>query len=106
MIIKIDQAKSLKYSSNQMKKSFDIINVFKGTYSDDLIAYFVRSQIGLALFVNDKLTPTKKARAIKIIKDEVERCGISEMGLINGNWIYKCGGTCCQNNANDKEGSV
>lgn len=53
MIIKIDQAKSLKYSSHQMKKSFDIINVFKGKYSDDLIAFFVRSQIGLALFVNN-----------------------------------------------------
>lgn len=97
MIIKIDQAKTLKSNSDQLARNIDIINVFAGGYSDNLKAYFLRSKTGTALFVNENLTPADKARAIKIVKDNINKCGISEMGLINGDWVYKCGGTCCKN---------
>lgn len=100
MIIKIDQAKTLKSSPDQLARTIDIINVFAGGYSDNLKAYFIRSKAGTALFVNENLTPADKARAIKIVKDNINKCGISELGLINGDWVYKCGGTCCKNKEN------
>ena len=71
------------------------INVIRSPHKE-IIAYFVRNYKGTLLFINSNLDIPTQARAIKMIKNELVKCPISNMGLINKDWEYKCNGICCK----------
>jgi hypothetical protein len=80
----------------QPDKFYDFINVIREKYSDELIAYFIRSKAGTLLFVNETLSLQEQAKAISFVKDEIEKCGIAETGILKKNFEYHCGGSCCK----------
>lgn len=102
MIIKLNHIDNLTDAPGQIDNRTDYINVYRLTYSDDLIAYFMRSRNGTALMINDTLTSDDQARAISMVKKNIKKCGVTNMGLIRGNWQYVCGGPCCANEKNRK----
>lgn len=73
----------------------EYINVFRLPCPDDVIAYFLRSSYGTALIINDKLTRDEQSLSISIVKKNIKKCGITNMGLIRKDWKYICGGPCC-----------
>lgn len=78
------------------------ITVIRANYSKELMAYFVRSKAGVLLIVNASLTAQEQAKAISIMKASIEKCGIAETGVLNKDFEFFCGGTCC----NEKERNV
>lgn len=84
------------------EKFYDDITVIRADYSKELMAYFVRSKAGVLLIVNASLTAQEQAKAISIIKTSIEKCGIAETGVLNKDFKFFCGGTCC----NGKERNV
>lgn len=95
MIIKLDHIDDLTDAPGQQNNPTDYINVYRMPYSDDVIAYFLRSRNGTALIINDKLTRDEQARSISIVGKNIKKCGITNMGLIRKDWKYVCGGPCC-----------
>ena len=95
MIIKLTPFKHDALTPGQSDSPHDYINVYRTPYSDTIKAYFLRSKIGTALIVNDTLTPAEQAKAISIVKKNIKKCGLTEMGIIYGDWSYACGGHCC-----------
>jgi hypothetical protein len=76
------------------KRSF--LNVFRSsTQYENIQAYFFRSELGIAVIISDALTAEKQARAIMKIKRGIQRCKTAEMGLVDGNGVYHCGGSLC-----------
>ena len=71
------------------------INIIREPYTE-LTAYFIRTYKGTLLFINSNLDIPTQAKAIKIIKKELARCPVSNMGLIDKEWSYKCNGICCK----------
>ena len=71
------------------------LNIIRVPYKE-ITAYFIRSHKGVLLFVNSTLSIQEQAQAINTIKKEIAKCPVSNMGLINNNWIYKCNGICCK----------
>lgn len=76
---------------------YDSINVMRATFSEELLAFFIRSKAGTLLYVNDILDPEEQAKVIKYIEKEIDKCGIAEAGVLRVNFEYYCGGTCCDN---------
>ena len=74
----------------------DVINVIREDYSEELMAFFLRSAAGTILFVNAKLPIEIQAKAISFVKREINKCGITETGVLKKNFEYFCGGTCCR----------
>lgn len=81
------------------EKVYDTINVIREEYTEELMAYFVRSRIGTLLIVNSIYSIQDQAKAISMIKKEIKKCGIVESGVLLKNFEYRCGGKCC-NHAN------
>ncbi|MGN0695069.1 MAG: hypothetical protein ACI4LK_09215 [Lentihominibacter sp.] len=80
---------------HQQDNMHDYIVVIREKYSDELMAYYVRSKIGILLYVNEMLTAKSQARAISIIKNKIRECGTAEVGVLKRGYKYYCGGTCC-----------
>lgn len=78
-----------------LEKIYDTINVIREEYSEDLMAYFVRTRAGALLFVNSIYPVKIQAKAISIIVREIKKCGIVEAGVLKKNFEYICGGSCC-----------
>lgn len=81
------------------EKFYDDITVIRANYSKELVAYFARSKAGVLLVVNALLTAQEQAKAISIMKASIEKCGIAETGVLNKDFEFFCGGSCC----NEKE---
>ena len=94
-ILKINHVGDLTPAPLQMERSMDFINVFRFPYSDQLMAFFIRSKLGTVLIVNENLTPTVQAKAISIIQNKIRECGICETGILKDGFVYECGGSCC-----------
>ena len=77
------------------EKFHDDITVIRANYSKELMAYFVRSKAGVLLIVNAIYTAQEQAKAISIMKANIKKCGIAETGVLNKNYEFFCGGTCC-----------
>lgn len=76
------------------KNSF--LNVFRSsTNYENIRAYFFRSENGIAVIISDTLTAEKQAQAIMKIKRGIEKCKTAEMGVVDGNGVYHCGGSLC-----------
>ena len=73
----------------------DTLTVIREEYSEELMAYFVRSRIGILLVVNSLYAIQDQAKAISIIKNEISKCSTSEAGVLAKGFKYKCGGKCC-----------
>jgi hypothetical protein len=86
--------------TTQTHNRLDIINVIREDYSDELMAFFVRSATGTLLFVNARLPIEVQARAISFVRREINKCGITETGVLKKNFEYFCGGTCCRDERN------
>lgn len=71
------------------------INVIREPYTE-IAAYFIRSYKGVLLVVNSNLTTQQQAQAVKIIEKALIKCPVSNMGLIDKDWNYKCNGICCK----------
>ena len=74
----------------------DTISVIREEYSEELMAYFIRAAAGTLLIVNSRLPIEDQAKAISFIKREIDKCGITETGVLKKNFEYFCGGTCCR----------
>jgi hypothetical protein len=78
------------------KDKREFINVFRSsTKYENIQAYFFRSEKGIGVIISDALTAEKQARAIMKIKRGIQRCKTAEMGLVDGNGVYHCGGSLC-----------
>lgn len=76
------------------KQSF--LNVFRSsTNYENIRAYFFRSEKGIAVIISDTLTAEKQAQAIMKIKRGIQKCKTAEMGVVDGNGVYHCGGSLC-----------
>ena len=83
-----------KYGNDNDNISF--LNVFKSsTKYENIQAYFFRSEKGIAVIINDTLTAEKQARAIMKIKRGIQKCNTAEMGVVDGDGVYHCGGSLC-----------
>lgn len=72
------------------------LNVFRSSSEyENIQAYFFRSENGIAAIINDHITADKQARAIMKIKKGIEKCRTAEMGVVDGNGVYHCGGSLC-----------
>ena len=78
----------------------DTINVIRDEYSEELMAYFIRSAAGTLLIVNSRLPIEAQAKAISFIRQKIDECGITETGVLKKNFEYFCGGTCCRDKRN------
>lgn len=78
------------------KDKNDFLNVFRSSSKyENIRAYFLRSENGIAVIVSDSITAEKQARAILKIKKGIEKCRTAEMGVVDGNGVYHCGGSLC-----------
>lgn len=77
------------------EKVYDSVIVIREEYSDELMAYFVRSKTGVLLFVNVSYSTQDQAKAISVITREIDKCGTVEAGVLKKNFEYVCGGSCC-----------
>lgn len=84
----------------QTHNRLDVINVIREDYSEELMAFFLRSAAGTILFVNARLPIEIQAKAISFVKREINKCGITETGVLKKNFEYFCGGTCCRDKRN------
>lgn len=84
-------------SHHQQENMQDYIIVIRKEYSVELMAYFVRSKIGILLFVNEIYTARTQAKVISIVKSKIEECSTAEVGVLKSGYKYYCGGTCCEN---------
>ena len=75
----------------------EIIVVIRTNYSEELMAYFIRSKIGILLFVNEKLDAQTLAMVISLLERKINECGTTEVGVLKKGLQYFCGGTCCKN---------
>lgn len=98
-MIRLITADNLGISSS-FEMACDTINVIREEYSEELMAYFIRSAAGTLLIINAKLPANTQAKAISFIKREIEKCGITEAGVLKKNFEYFCGGTCCRDKSN------
>lgn len=80
------------------EKFYDDITVIRANYSKELVAYFARSKAGVLLVVNAIYTAQEQAKAISIMKANIDKCGIAETGVLNKDFEFFCGGTCCNEN--------
>lgn len=87
---------------DSLERIYDSVNVIRQEYTDDLMAYFVRSRAGTLLFVNATYSLQDQAKAISSVIREIEKCGIVEAGVLKKNFEYICGGTCCNENQNSR----
>ena len=94
-MIRLTTAESLGVP-NPLERVYDTINVIRADYSEELMAYFLRSAAGTILFVNAKLPIEIQAKAISFVKREINKCGITETGVLKKNFEYFCGGPCCR----------
>jgi hypothetical protein len=72
------------------------ITVVRKTYSEDLMAFFLRSKAGVLLLVNETLTTQDQAIVISFAKRKIYECGTVEIGVIKKGLKYFCGGTGCK----------
>lgn len=82
------------------EKVYDSVIVIRDEYSDELMAYFVRSKTGVLLFVNVLYSTQDQAKAISVIAREIDKCGTVEAGVLKKDFKYFCGGSCCSNRYN------
>lgn len=83
-----------EYGNDNDNVSF--LNVFKSsTKYENIRAYFFRSEKGIAVIISDTLTAEKQAQAIMKIKRGIEKCRTAEMGVVDGQGTYHCGGSLC-----------
>jgi len=87
--------------ANPLEKVYDSINVIREEYTEELMAYFVRSKAGTLLIVNSIYSIQDQAKAISMIKNEIRKCGIAETGVLTKGFQYRCGGKCCKNTENN-----
>lgn len=80
--------------------AIDYINVIREDYSEELMAYFIRSVSGTLLVVNAKLPIEVQAKAISFVKHQIEKCGVADTGVLKKNFEYFCGGPCCRDKYN------
>ncbi len=80
--------------------AIDFINVIREDYSEELMAYFIRSASGTLLVVNERLPIEDQAKAISFVKQQIEKCGVTETGVLKKNFEYFCGGPCCRDKYN------
>lgn len=59
------------------------INVYKGRYSRELSAFFIRTRYGVLVFVNENLTINKQGECIKIIENKINQIPDIDSGMIN-----------------------
>lgn len=72
------------------------LNVFRSsTNYENIRGYFFRSEKGIAVMINDNITAEKQAQAIMKIKRGIQKCRTAEMGVVDGNGVYHCGGSLC-----------
>lgn len=72
------------------------LNVFRSSAQyKDIHGYFFRSAKGVAVIINDNISKEKQAQAIVKIKKGIQKCMTSEMGLVDKNGTYHCGGSLC-----------
>ena len=96
-IIKLAHNDNLSESApHQEVRKYDYLTVIRQEYTEDLMAYFVRSKVGILVVVNSKLTLSLQAKAISRIKKEIRKCGITETGILKKDFDYYCGGSCCE----------
>lgn len=77
------------------EKVYDSVTVIREEYTDELMAYFIRSKAGALLFVNASYSTQDQAKAISVIVREIEKCGTVEAGVLKKGFEYVCGGSCC-----------
>lgn len=80
---------------NPNENIYDSVTIIREEYSDDLMAYFIKSKVGALLFVNATYSVKDQAKAISVIVREIEKCGTVEAGVLKKNFKYVCGGSCC-----------
>ena len=73
------------------------ITVVRKDYSEDLMAFYIRSKAGVLLLVNATLTTQDQAIVISFAKRKIYECGTAETGVIKKGLKYFCGGTGCEN---------
>ena len=72
------------------------LNVFRSsTNYENIRAYFFRSEKGIGVIINDNITAEKQAQAIMKIKRGIQKCKTAEMGVVDGQGTYHCGGSLC-----------
>lgn len=76
----------------------DTINVIREEYSEELMAYFIRSATGNLLVVNSQLPTEVQAKAISFIKQKINEHGTTEAGVLKKNFEYFCAGPECRGN--------
>ena len=74
----------------------EFITVVRKTYSEDLMAFFLRSKAGVLLLVNETLTTQDQAIVISFVKRKIYECGTVETGVIKKGLKFYCGGTGCE----------
>lgn len=95
-IIKLTNVEELySCAQHQVENMDDYIIVIRKSYSHNLMAYFIRSKRGTLLIVNSNLPAHTQAKAISIIKENINKCRIAEVGVLKGDYDYHCGGSCC-----------
>lgn len=82
------------------ERYYDSINVIRKEYTEELMAYFIRSKGGTLLIVNSTYPVKVQAKAISMIKNEIKKCGIVETGVLAKGFEYRCGGKCCNDTSN------
>lgn len=87
--------------ANPLEKVYDSINVIRKEYTEELMAYFIRSKAGTLLIVNSTYSIQDQAKAISMIKNEIKKCGIVETGVLLKSFEYRCGGKCCNQSENN-----
>ena len=79
----------------------EYITVVRKKYSEDLMAYFVRSKTGTLLVVNAILSAQDQAIVISFVNRKIKECGVAETGVVKKGLKYFCGGSCCNNRFSD-----
>ena len=71
------------------------VNIYREDYSPDISGYFMRSKTGAAVIINKNLPASRQAAVIKTIIKGMHKCPSSELGFVNEEAEFHCGGHCC-----------
>ena len=94
-IIKLVTPDDLGVSASE-EKVYDFVTIIREEYTDELMAYFLRSKTGALLFVNSAYSAKVQAKAISMIVREIEKCRTVEAGVLKKGFKYVCGGSRCE----------
>lgn len=92
-----ERQKRIKLLDFEINNDDLFVNIYREEYSPDISGFFMRSKTGAAVMINNNLPFSRQATVIKTIINGMQQCPSSELGYVNKDMQFLCGGHCCFN---------